>query len=251
MIRTRDFLVYVLTLVFLVSAIGYTVISERVGSPMVAVGELPTIPEQATVFGALAEAPNNDRDSYIAAMREKIAQGLGTIAGEPVVLTSVDETPDPGPVTASNDRTVLWCDVPERIDLVIGDWNSAPVTLTTTDHMHVYSHESDAGTVTLLELPIRPARSAQNTCLSHEIVGVALDGTLLTNDSAGRFAGMPEAGLVGYALDGFPIYGPTTDTAALDTCGGGDTGAGYAYHLRVGEPFVLGCFASSPAHFNG
>jgi hypothetical protein len=250
MIRTRDFLVYVLTLVFLVSAIGYTVITDGVQSHAIAVGELSTVPEAAAAFGALANAPENDRDTYIQAMREKIAQGLGTVAGEPVVLTSVDETPDPGP-TQSEGRAVLWCDVPERVDLVIADWNSAPVTLTTMESTHVYSHESDAGSVTLLELPIRQSRSSADTCLSHEIVGVALDGSLIKNDDAGRFSGMPAAGLVGYALDGFPIYGPTTDSSVLDTCGGGDTGSGYAYHLRIGENFVLGCYAAQPAHFNG
>jgi hypothetical protein len=58
--------------------------------------------------------------------------------------------------------------------------------------------------------------------------------------------------LIGYAMDGFPIYGPLDDASVLDICNGiGDTSETYRYHVRtkaeeVGE--TLGyCDGTSPA----
>ncbi len=39
--------------------------------------------------------------------------------------------------------------------------------------------------------------------------------------------------LLGYALDGFPIYGPLTDTSVLDDCNGITENGVYKYHVRV------------------
>ena len=39
--------------------------------------------------------------------------------------------------------------------------------------------------------------------------------------------------LLAYALDGFPIYGPLSDTSLLDECNGRTVNGGYQYHVRV------------------
>lgn len=40
--------------------------------------------------------------------------------------------------------------------------------------------------------------------------------------------------LLGYSLDGFPIYGPLSDDSGLDECGGiGDSATSYRYHVRL------------------
>lgn len=55
--------------------------------------------------------------------------------------------------------------------------------------------------------------------------------------------------VVGYARDGFAIYGEGIDEELLDSCGGYDNGLGYRYHIRERELFVLGCFAAVPQRF--
>ena len=57
--------------------------------------------------------------------------------------------------------------------------------------------------------------------------------------------------LLGYAMDGFPIYGPLADASVLDECNGfGATASEYKYHVRT-LPQVdeaLGyCDGTSPA----
>lgn len=53
--------------------------------------------------------------------------------------------------------------------------------------------------------------------------------------------------LIGYALDGFPLYGPYTEAGVLptdlDACNGriGDDGV-YRYHVTTTAPYLIGCF---------
>jgi hypothetical protein len=41
------------------------------------------------------------------------------------------------------------------------------------------------------------------------------------------------ADFLGYALDGFPIYGPLSDDSVLDACNGQTVDGQYQYHVRV------------------
>ena len=42
-----------------------------------------------------------------------------------------------------------------------------------------------------------------------------------------------ENDLLGYALDGYPIYGPLPDASILDDCNGRTVNGQYQYHVRV------------------
>ena len=53
-----------------------------------------------------------------------------------------------------------------------------------------------------------------------------------------------ENDLLGYALDGFPIYGPLPDASVLDSCNGQIVNGQYQYHVRVS------CFKTSSKHKN-
>ena len=53
---------------------------------------------------------------------------------------------------------------------------------------------------------------------------------------------------VGYAFDGFPVYGPNTDGAVsptdLDICNGRNHPTlGYIYHTTASAPYTFGCYA--------
>lgn len=67
----------------------------------------------------------------------------------------------------------------------------------------------------------------------------------------GDTVGQPSP-LVGFAFDGFPLYGPYAENGQaptdLDACNGrvGDDGT-YRYHVTMGAPYLLGCFRGIPS----
>jgi len=78
---------------------------------------------------------------------------------------------------------------------------------------------------------------------------------------------IPSDQLIGYALDGFPIYGPVEDTSTLDLCNGiGETAEDYRYHVRTYDQvdeyadycdpdntgviqwnYIIGCYRGQPS----
>lgn len=256
MIRTRNFLLYVLALVFLVSSIGYMVSRDIAAAYRSNTSQVAFVAAEPVEVDVVATSTIADRSAYIARMKEKIARGEGIIEGAPVVLTSVDSTPVPPAMVPVTDRTVLWCPAQESVDAIVSSWQPSLIDIRTAEGARIvtrglFDASSSRGEMAipdvLLQLPMRSARASYDSCLSHDIVGIALNGSLIRNNDAARY--QDAHGLLGYALDGFPIYGPATPQTPLDACGGTDTGAGYQYHIRADENFVLGCFAAQPAGF--
>jgi hypothetical protein len=150
-------------------------------------------------------------------------------------------------------------------------------------------------------LPADPERAAAPSCLPMGPIGFAVTGAAIYHalDALGRDApayelldrcnGHPQpqgqyhyhdwsdclpdpagrtgrhSDLVGYALDGFGIYGPIGDdgvplaTADLDACHGhehelvwdGVTKRLYHYHFTADYPYSLGCFTGTPQRLHG
>lgn len=144
-----------------------------------------------------------------------------------------------------------------------------------------------------LTLPADPAESSQPSCVGMGAIGIMLTGAVLFNgfDAAGHdananemqdaCAGHPQSSgmyhyhrlspcatdtssghsaLMGYALDGFGIYGPNgsdgkalTD-ADLDECHGhthtitwdGAQVSMYHYHATAEFPYTIGCYRGTP-----
>ncbi|SMF00227.1 YHYH protein [Tistlia consotensis] len=152
----------------------------------------------------------------------------------------------------------------------------------------------------LLRLPAQPQLAAAPSCLPMQMIGFALTGVAIFNalDGGGRDApaheildacgGHPERDgtyhyhdlspcmgdghdaeghslLLGYALDGFGIYGPKDvggrpiADADLDACHGhvgpvlwdGRIRRIYHYHMTEEYPYSLGCFRGTPVGLQG
>lgn len=146
--------------------------------------------------------------------------------------------------------------------------------------------------VVLLRLPAVPALADRKTCVPMGMIGVTITGAAMFNalDAMGRDAaaheildgcdGHPERsgayhyhgpsrcvvsanGPIGYALDGFGIFGTTGESgraltnADLDDCHGhvaevrwnGERRSIYHYHLTEEYPYSIGCFAGTPITF--
>ena len=165
----------------------------------------------------------------------------------------------------------------------------------------LYRYDRNPNTVAArlwrLDVPARPEGAARPSCLPMGPIGMALTGAAIFNalDAVGLDAAAHEiqdqcgghparrgnyhyhagsdcmteaaktsdghSGLVGYALDGFGIYGPLGEGGAelsnadLDSCHGhtgkviwdGKTVTMYHYHLTAEYPYTLGCFTGTPA----
>jgi len=144
-------------------------------------------------------------------------------------------------------------------------------------------------------LPRRPKRASQPTCLSMGPIGIARNGVAIFNaldaldrdavahEVQDRCGGHPQqqglyhyhaipscltkkdsakrhSSLVGFALDGFPIYGPRgaggkqLSNTNLDACHGhthkvrldGRVKRIYHYHATLEYPYTLGCYRGTP-----
>ena len=140
----------------------------------------------------------------------------------------------------------------------------------------------------VLRIPIAPAVAASASDTPMDAIGVALNGVVFFNQyAAGRTALGPElvsmdrfnghpaprnnyhyhlepvwltqaskAALIGFLLDGFPVYGPqhpgAVVPAGLDGCNGhvsatAEFPAGvYHYHITATAPYISGCFKGTP-----
>ncbi len=170
-----------------------------------------------------------------------------------------------------------------------------PILPNTTAYQYDRNPNSITAQNITLNLPANPTAAAKPGCMSGGTIGVMLDGAALFDsvDAAGRDAvahevqdgcwGHPQqdgvyhyhsltpcmnfgslgAGtspLIGYALDGYGIYGPFQDgklvpNTQLDACHGttspvqwdGQTVTMYHYVANLAFPYTIGCYHGTPA----
>ncbi len=168
--------------------------------------------------------------------------------------------------------------------------------ISSSDDAYAYDRNPNSilGQNVSVTLPAKPTVSRTATCLPMGPIGIAVNGVLIFNalDAANRDAvahevqdscgGHPQMSgvyhyhsipscltgtsvksqekLVGYAFDGFPIYGPRGENgklltdADLDACHGhvgwvtlrGKRVRTYHYHATLEYPYTLGCFKGTP-----
>ena len=185
-------------------------------------------------------------------------------------------------------RTVSTNDLPNH--------NTGTFPIAALDPAHAYdgNPNSIASQTILYSLVANPVAAATPTCLSGGPIGVLLSGALLFDalDGEGRDAvahelqdscqghpqqsdeyhyhnltscisdpGTGHSNLLGYALDGYGVFGVRGESgqvltnADLDACHGhtesipwdGQTVTMYHYHATYAYPYTLGCFHGTPA----
>ena len=249
--RTRDFTLFLLAVAFIVVGITATVeedLSSRGQSASVAsfVSDAESIEYEAVVPGG-REVP---RASRLAELRAKIADFVFpevAVVEEEVVEEEVEEVSvEPGTITlCGNYRTInpVWSptglqfEIVEGARLVYRETEKAVV-----DEFGVSSVMPEREVVA--QLPLRGAPQAAKSCIPTDVVGIALDGSLIRNNEYTLYRVFGEETLVGYALDGFPIYGLSARNG--DECGGVAMATGYGYVLSAEREGVLGCFSGAP-----
>lgn len=244
---------FVLSTVFLLLAITVTIAVDTAEPESVAVVP-PSFVDGGERGVVLVGEAGNERSALITRLQQALARGEGLSAGEPV-FTSVDTPAVPTSSEPVIGATLTYCGNLATAAAIAAGWPAdASVTIAAGRRVVRAPAESPVGTTTvatptvLLDLPLVAAVSS-DVCLDHEAVGVSAAGDLLLNSSASQYAGASQLELIGYARDGFPIYGPRSDGVALDQCGGVTTPAGYQYHVQPNIPALLTCYRGLPAPF--
>jgi hypothetical protein len=258
--RTRDFLLFLLTVAFLVIGIASTIgIDLSVARQQAALVSFNQGSGEEVIYQAvLPEAAPDTRVSRITELKDKVAAFLGVNKDvfveteEEVVVEEVVAAADLGSIqTCSNyaPLNVAWSPSNLNFEIVEGARivyrevatpAIVPVpTSTSTEALPIFVARD-----VVLQLPLRTAPLANKTCLSSDVVGIALDGSLIRNNEQGLYGVFGESTLIGYALDGFPIYGLSKQAA--DSCGGSMSSGEYRYYLSSEREGILGCFSGVP-----
>jgi len=257
MFRTRDFLLFFIAAVFMLVAIGATVLSRHFSSvattPSVQLVEMTE--EQAFTVEIV---PNEtiSREDRLEAMRRKIAEGGALTISTPVQTEGVAAVTEEVMVVSDNAVTPIVMKCPqyktyqqpwrtEGIEFAVSEGVRTVYRISKQPINEVSASSSstvDARTV-LLQLPIQPFITTP-TCISGDVIGVAHDGSLIRNEEAGLYGVFGEGTMIGYALDGHSIYG--TSDITTDSCGGTMIGGEYRYYLSSERATIVNCFTASP-----
>ena len=250
--RTRDFALFLFTVAFLVVGITSTVHTDLASKQnLAAVASFDET--EASYSAVLPEAASDERPNRLATLKKKIADLVLTPVVEEVVP---EETPVEAPVAVTpgevqlcssyQSQTVSWQPQGLQFEVVEGArlvYREIAAVNTVND-----LGETVLGVPTrtvLLQLPLRSFAVASSKCLSSDIVGVALDGSLIRNAEYAIYNIFGAETLIGYALDGFAIYG-AQGAPATDSCGGATTAGSYRYYVSTEREGVLGCFSGEP-----
>lgn len=254
MFRTRDFLLFSIITAFLVLGI-ITTINVNGQSSWLKVANF--INNDVEYKAIVPEVATLNREENLSKMREKIAQAsnsgnLASVATasleeevkdeegkdeEVIVIGKIDKC------THYNDMAVAWSAVGLKFEVVEGarivyrDLAYEAATLG--------SEMAGASREIVAQLPLRSIPTSVQNCLGSSVVGIALDGSLINNSDYTAYKIFGAETLIGYALDGFPIYG-LNDTADVDQCGGSTEGSQYRYYLSSDREGMIGCFSGDP-----
>lgn len=270
MIRTRDFLLFVVVLLFLCMGIVFTLFEETVfkdeGETDFALSS-----DEAPVFSASAPTLLNDREGTIARLRALLEEDKSVITADPSVeeVLSIESEVEVG--TATDTQSIIVsidrCGGLDDSLSYAKNWPLTETTLSVADGRRVVTHaqknatapvdvnasstvsNSPAIPTVLLSLPLTPMALSEPVCVPSDIVGVTTYGALIFNTDVSLYLLHTPQMLIGYARDGFPIYG--SYQGEVDRCGGYDHPAGYRYSISHERNFIIGCFQGSPASFTG
>ena len=257
MLRTRDFILFFAVIVFLLIAIAATVWhSGRAPGSITVSKDMMFDSTTATYTAAVVSMPDTKSDR-LAILRKKISDlGPMIAAPEPTEPTEPTEPAATEPEQPSATSTVA---VTDTVDLCATHRIKSVPELTgqllyvERDGSRVfYSNASQFAVATatvsdtiVLTLPLRTTPLNFASCIGTDVVAVTVSGAPIRNADYAKYHGLGEATLIGYTLDGFPLYGATSNLAT-DSCGGASIGGAYRYYLSEERDGVLGCFSGIP-----
>ncbi len=219
-----------------------------VATPNFREGVLPDFSAEVAVRAGV------DRQGNIERLREQLASFLALPPTETILLapptaeapiatsTTTEEEIPPAPAPG----TALLCG---GYASYAGLWPNESMVIEEQEGMRVISVKNDEGAggeEIVAALPIRTLGDPVSpSCLPNDVVAVSKSGGLIRNNEVDDYLTFPEHVLVGYTIDGFPLYGHTTEET--DYCGGMTVDDEYRYYLSDSRETILNCFVAPPA----
>lgn len=261
MIRTRDFLLFVLAAGFLLVAIATTAAWNHRQAPAVMSMSAP-VAANNVMYTAEVAAVIDTKSERLAALRKKLAEDTSF---EAPTETITDTSSDIGATTTLATEEVISAPVDTTVMLCGTSYSSKYIPGLTgqqqyeeRDGQRIFFETVlplDPGTTTpatppaekmIFTLPLRTVPLPTTSCIKDDIVAVSQTGVLIRNADYAKYQSSGESTLIGYTIDGFPLYG-RTNSMTTDACGGAMIDGSYRYYMSAERKGVLGCFAGIPA----
>lgn len=255
MVRTRDFVLFLLAVAFLLLAIMGTSVWQTWRSLPFVAGFLSESDAEVD-YAADVPTPEDNRASRLEVLRAKVVERLGAIT---VAKSESEPEPEPvAPVTVPTTTTpteVVTVKTCAGYRTFAVEWIPQQIVAENREGARVYFERGVANALSSTTpetiravISLRSWPSGSSTCLPTDVIGIAADGSLIRNNELALYTVFGGDSLVGYSLDGFPIYGPSK--VATDACGGAIVGGQYRYVLDADRPGLITCFSASPSQIN-
>lgn len=236
-------------------AIGVTSLNQFLSSPAALNDELRPSNDVIEEYTVAINHSETSRDATIAALKDKIAKNNSVIKAPESIVAVTEEDSSVEEETVSEDillctefRTIssvawvpqdtYWQQVEGARILYERPFVENKITSTTS------STSVPVNDIARLQLPIISLPVSNPSCIETDVVGIALDGSLIRNTEASLYSVFGAETIIGYALDGFPIYGLGDERS--DKCGGRIVSGQYRYELSSERENVINCYASTP-----
>jgi hypothetical protein len=273
MLRSRDLFIFAGIIILLALGIGLTLIFDSSSTLFTTLTSFEGTPSASTTFSASTDTQAVDREGTIARLRKLLSQA--DISNTPSPSVEEVHTDVQTATTSStgfdvSNPTVMMCPGPDDTLLASQNWPLQDTAIIVKNGTRIVVHTSvteetvtNSGTSTasstqtspfvspvltsLLRMPEYPPVLDAPSCVHGEIVGVTQSGFLIANKDAVSYKGRGADDLIGYARDGFPIYG--VYDGEVDSCGGYTKNGSYRYSIAKDRNFILGCFVGLPLLF--
>ncbi len=252
MVRTRDFVLLLLSVGFLLIAIVGTEVWHSWRSVQLLASWWGTPVAEVEYVGEVPVAPDT-RASRLEVLKAKVAERLSG-GEEPIVepdVTAATTSSESEPVATSSvaPKPIQTCAGYRTVNI---PWTPQTILQENREGVRVYFERGlpdplSSSTPELIRavVPLRSWPAGPGTCIPNDVIGIAMDGSLMRNDELALYTVFGPDTIVGYALDGFPIYGPSA--VATDSCGGALVAGVYRYVLASDREGLINCFAATPA----
>ncbi len=220
--------------------------------------------ETSTTFTATKTENKSNKEDTITRLRNLLSQNDTTVVPTPsVVQNEVKEENAEKPVTSSVtlqacggddalEAQQLWPQNAVQVRIENGFRTVVQVTTESVQNIGTTTASSsvvttNVATTTLLQMRAYPVVLGSTSCVSSQVIGVNIDGSLLMNQDTSLNSERGPDDLIGYARDGFPIFG--VYEGETDECGGYQHVQGYRYSIGTNRDFILGCYVGIPSPF--
>ena len=251
MFRTRNYAVVsgLFALVALASAITYSL--PGIFLPSQAALVVFANPSEDSVTATIASENPPSREDRIAELRKKIAgREIDAVAMVDSEEVAPEEEVEPA-VTTAVEKEEMRCANYQQSAV---SWSSAGVIITEVEGARLVYKEGTPTVVgstsiptrnVLAELPLRSRPTSTGNCIGSDVIGISTQGSLIRNNEVVAYSNFGPGALVGYALDGFPIYAGNP-TGAVDLCGGATVFGQYRYFVSLAQKTIISCYSGTP-----